>query len=184
MEKKRSCIIFIAALLLLFYSTTTALADSSLLGKYRGRVVNNIDPIGLGRIIAEVPEVFGLGVTVWALPVFPFAGLNHGLILVPEVGDNVWIEFEQGDPNYPIWTGSWLSVGDMPIPNLETTRILVTSKGHKILIDDAADRLAFVHALGPEFVMTEQDITLKVGNTTLAITADGVYINKKLIKTK
>lgn len=184
MAKRRSCIISIAILLLLSCSTTSALADSSLWGKYRGRVLNNIDPLGLGRIMAEVPEVFGLGVTGWALPAFPFAGLNHGLILIPEIGDSVWIEFEHGDPNYPIWTGSWLSEGDMPIPNLGATRIFVTSKGHRIFIDDAADRLGLVHASGPEIVMTEEDITLKVGSTTLAITADGVYINKKLFKTK
>ena len=183
MEKKRSFSIFIAILLLFFCSTTAALADSSLFGKHRGTVVNNIDPLGMGRIIAAVPEVFGTAVTDWALPAFPFAGLNHGLILVPNVGDGVWIEFEQGDPNYPIWTGSWLS-SDTPIPNLETTRVLATNRGHKILIDDAAGRVVFVHGSGPEMVMTEQDITLKVGSTTLAITADGVYINKKLIKTK
>ena len=184
MEKIRSCMIFfIAVLLLLFNSTTAALADSSLFGKYRGTVVNNIDPLGMGRIIAAVPEVFGTAVTDWALPAFPFAGLNHGLILVPNVGDGVWIEFEQGDPNYPIWTGSWLS-SDTPIPNLETTRVLATNRGHKILIDDAAGRVVFVRGSRPEMVMTEQDITLKVGSTTLAITADGVYINKKLIKTK
>jgi uncharacterized protein involved in type VI secretion and phage assembly len=184
MGKKRSCIIFIAVLLLLYYSTTAALAQSSLWGKYRGTVLDVIDPLGLGRIKAVVPEVSGSEATDWALPVFPFAGLNHGLILIPEVGDHVWIEFEQGDPNYPIWTGTWLTEGDMPIPNLETKRMLETRNGHKILVDDSANKLELIHASGPKITMTADDITLKVGTTTLAVTAAGVYINNKLFKTK
>lgn len=143
-----------------------------------------IDPLGLGRIMAVVSEVSGSEVTGWALPAFPFAGLNHGLILIPEVGDHVWIEFEQGDPNYPIWTGTWLTEGDMPILNSETKRMLKTRNGHKILVDDSANKLELVHASGPEIIMTADDITLKVGSTTLAVTADGVYINNKLFKTK
>jgi hypothetical protein len=66
-------------------------------GKYRGLVQDVEDPETLGRLRAQVPEVYGDADSPWAFPVVPFAGPNHGLVLLPEVGDGVWIEFEAGD---------------------------------------------------------------------------------------
>ena len=175
-------ICFMAGLVLLIFFPTGSLAQPPYYGKYRGTVIDINDPLGEGRIMAAVPAVFGVGISPWALPAFPFAGLNHGLILLPEVGDNVWIEFEGGNPNFPIWTGGWLSSGAVPVPNLETKRMLFTSKGHKILLDDASNRFELVHASGPEIIMTNQDIALKVGNTTLTIKTDGVFINNQPLK--
>jgi len=74
-------------------------------GKYRGTVLNNIDPEQRGRIQAIVPDVQGLVPTTYALPCFPIAGKLEGVFMVPQIGAGVWIEFEQGDPDYPIWVG-------------------------------------------------------------------------------
>src|SRR6185503_16349991 len=76
-------------------------------GKYRGFVQDVSDPETRGRITATVPEVLGEEVSGWALPVSPFAGANHGVVLLPEVGNGVWIEFEAGDPSRPLWIGGW-----------------------------------------------------------------------------
>lgn len=171
----------LVGLFLVLSLPTSAISQPPYFGKYRGTVVNITDPMGLGRIKAAVPDVFGAGTSSWALPAFPFAGLNHGLILLPELGDNVWIEFEAGDPNYPIWTGGWFSGGSVPGSNLGSRRMLKTSKGHEILIDEASDRLELVHASGPEIIISNTEITLKVGNTVLAVKSDGVYINNKLL---
>ena len=70
-------------------------------GKYRGTVVNNIDPMQLGRIQAIVPDVSGISPTSWAMPCLPGAGINTGFFTVPQIGSGVWIEFEQGDPTGP-----------------------------------------------------------------------------------
>ncbi len=170
--------------ILVFFLSGAAWAQAPFWGKYRGTVTDVSDPLSLGRIKAEVPDVLGSGSsTGWALPAFPFAAPSHGLILIPEIGDHVWIEFEHGNPAFPVWTGAF-SETNLPALGLGTTRILVTSKGHRILIDDASNTLEFVNALGPEITMTDQEITLQVGNTSLTITADGVYINKKLFKTR
>ena len=75
------------------------------LGKYRGTVVNNVDPMQMGRLQAIVPDVTSLLPTSWALPCVPMAGPQAGQFVVPPVGAAVWMEFEQGDPDYPIWTG-------------------------------------------------------------------------------
>ncbi|MBA2647578.1 MAG: baseplate assembly protein [Pyrinomonadaceae bacterium] len=84
-------------------------------GKYRGTVVNNIDPMQMGRIQATVPDVSALLPTSWAMPCVPVAGLQTGVFTVPIVGSGVWIEFEQGDADYPIWVGGfWGSAGEVP----------------------------------------------------------------------
>ncbi|MDZ4829917.1 MAG: phage baseplate assembly protein V [Phycisphaerae bacterium] len=84
-------------------------------GKYRGTVVNNIDPMQMGRIMAIVTDVSQLVPGTWALPCMPIAGLQSGAYMVPAVGSLVWIEFEQGDPDHPIWVGGFYgSVADVP----------------------------------------------------------------------
>ena len=71
-------------------------------GKYRGTVVNNVDPMQIGRIQAIVPDVSNIVPTSWAMPCVPVAGLQMGEFTVPPIGAGVWMEFEQGNPDYPI----------------------------------------------------------------------------------
>jgi len=99
---------------------------TTFLGKYRGVVTQNFDPLGLGRIQAKVDEVMGLVPTTWALPCLPNAGVASGVHAIPAIGTNVWIEFEQGDPNFPIWTGCfWGSVAETPkFPLLQGKAVL------------------------------------------------------------
>ncbi len=85
-------------------------------GKYRGTVVNNIDPMQIGRIQAIVPDVSGVIPTSWAMPCLPSAGINTGVFTVPQIGAGVWMEFEHGDPDYPIWVGGyWGSTAEVPV---------------------------------------------------------------------
>lgn len=85
-------------------------------GKYRGTVVQNVDPEQRGRILALVPDVSGLLPSSWALPCVPFAGKQSGVYVVPQIGAGVWIEFEQGDPDYPIWVGGfWGVAAEVPV---------------------------------------------------------------------
>jgi hypothetical protein len=79
-------------------------------GKYRGTVINNIDPEQRGRIMAMVPDVLGLTPSSWAMPCVPAAGIQSGMFIVPPIGSGVWIEFEQGDADYPIWTGGFWGI--------------------------------------------------------------------------
>ena len=87
-----------------------------LYGKYRGTVINNVDPMQIGRIQAMVPDVAGLVPSTWAMPCLPMAGINTGVFTVPMIGSGVWIEFERGDPDYPIWVGGyWGSAAEVPV---------------------------------------------------------------------
>ena len=84
-------------------------------GKYRGTVLQNVDPEQRGRIQAVVPDVAGLLPSSWAMPCVPIAGKQSGSWVVPQIGAGVWIEFEQGDPDYPIWTGGfWGLAAEVP----------------------------------------------------------------------
>ena len=89
------------------------------LGKFRGVVSDNQDDKGLGRIRAKVQDVFGTQESGWALPALPYAGKNVGLFLIPPVDALVWIEFEQGDSERPIWTGCFWADGEPPLPRAD-----------------------------------------------------------------
>ena len=86
------------------------MTDSRYYGIYRGTVVNNIDPMQLGRIQAIVPDVGGVTPSSWAMPCVPIAGKQMGTFVVPQVGAGVWLQFEGGDPDRPVWTGGWWGI--------------------------------------------------------------------------
>ena len=109
-------------------------------GKYRGIVTNTNDPLKLGRLRARVPDVTGDQEIGWALPCVPYAGEKFGAFALPTVGTKVWIEFENGDADYPIWTGCfWGSSNELPkdvAGDPEKIRVLETPGGHRIVFDD------------------------------------------------
>lgn len=146
-------------------------------GKYRGIVQDVDDPEKMGRIVAKVPEIYQGQGSPWALPCVPFAGDNHGLVVLPEVGDGVWIEFEGGDPSRPIWTGCWWGSGEMPQPGAKDVRVLINSSGQKIILDEQANKIQLLHPGGAEFTMTDSDITLKIGSSKIVLSLSGVSIN-------
>jgi uncharacterized protein involved in type VI secretion and phage assembly len=116
--------------------------NQKLYGKYRGTVLNNIDPMQIGRLMVQVPDVSGLIPSSWAMPSFPFTGKQMGAYMIPQIGSGVWVEFEQGNPDYPIWSGCWYgSAAEVPAlalagnpasPNI----VLQTSLQNSIIISD------------------------------------------------
>jgi len=110
-------------------------------GKYRGLVTDVQDPMFLGRVRARVPDVFGDQESGWALPCAPFGGSGTGFFALPKVGAGVWMEFEHGDPEYPIWTGAcWTNPADRPpallVPLPYKKTLIRTEGGHEIILDD------------------------------------------------
>ena len=95
-------------------ATETATSTRRYYGKHRGMCLNNIDPMQMGRIQVEVPDVTGVGISSWAMPCFPVTGTQSGMFIAPPIGAGVWIEYEQGDPDYPIWVGGYFSAADVP----------------------------------------------------------------------
>jgi uncharacterized protein involved in type VI secretion and phage assembly len=111
-------------------------------GKYRGMVLNNIDPMQIGRLMIQVPDIGGLIPSSWAMPCFPISGKQMGAYMIPQIGAGVWVEFEQGNIDYPIWSGCWYgSAAEVPAlalagnpasPNI----VLQTGLQNSIVISD------------------------------------------------
>jgi hypothetical protein len=112
------------------------------LGKYRGTVLNNVDPLNKGRLLVQVPGVSGLLPSTWAMPCVPLAGPLNGMYALPMIGSGVWVEFEQGDPDFPIWVGCfWGSAAEVPamsrlVPPLVPGITLQTPLQNGIVISD------------------------------------------------
>ena len=159
--------------------------DTHRFGKYRGIVSEVGSGDALGRIRATVPEVFGdAQETPWARPSVPFAGDQHGLVALPEVGDGVWIEFEAGNPAKPIWSGFWWADGEIPEPGGVKTRVFATSKGHKLVFDDDGGEILLEHGDGPSIKLTGSDITIEVGSSKVVISSSGVNVNNGALEVK
>ncbi len=132
-------------------------------GKFRGVVSDNSDPLMMGRIRAKVQDVFGEQESGWALPALPYAGKNVGLFLIPPTDASVWIEFEHGDPEYPIWTGCFWAQGELPVtPAVAAMKVLKTDVATITLNDVAgAGGITIETTAGMKIVMnvTELEIT-------------------------
>lgn len=156
-------------------------------GKYRGTVVNNQDPEGRGRLQAQVPDVLGQAPSSWAMPCFPMAGPGAGLHAVPPVGAGVWVEFEQGDVNYPIWTGCWYgSAAELPrlaqggppgAPNV----VLQTQGQRTLLLSDlpGGPGITLQTATGARIVINDAGILITNGRgASISLTGNTVDVNQ------
>ncbi len=153
-------------------------------GKYRGTVASNIDPELRARVQAIVPDVLGTQPTTWAMPAVPYAGPGAGFVALPPVGAGVWIEFEQGDPDFPIWTGGWWgSAGELPVPAPQpgvNQITLVTPGRHAVTISDAAGPtggLSLRTSSGASITVNDTGIVIDNGQgASITLTGNTVHI--------
>jgi uncharacterized protein involved in type VI secretion and phage assembly len=160
-------------------------------GKYRGKVVDNKDPKGLGRIRVEVPELLNDQKTGWALPCLPYGGSKDtGLFTVPEEGSNVWVEFQAGNLSSPIWTGIWWgepSGNEVPseaqAADAEpTVKILKTKAGHRIELHDSSgqEKIFITNKDGSVIDMDSSGMTLSSdnGRSSIKLDAQGITLSR------
>ncbi|GAA1249673.1 MULTISPECIES: phage baseplate assembly protein V [Streptomyces] len=173
-----------------------AAPNNSYLGKFRGRVVDNNDPLRIGRITVEVPDVLGDEASTWALPCLPFTGPEAGQFVVPPPGAGVWVEFEQGDPSFPVWTGCWYGTAEELPPdarrelaaNSPSKPVVVqTPAAHKLVMNDTAgagqgillqaqggayiritrEAVVIATGAGAEVVLRGNEVTINEGQLTV-----------------
>ena len=156
-------------------------------GKYRGMVINNVDPLQIGRLQVQVPDISGLIPSSWAMPCFPFTGKQMGMWTLPQIGTGVWVEFEQGDPDYPIWSGCWFgSAAEVPalaqaappaVPNV----VLQTQAQNTIMISDVpgpTGGILLKTTTGALISVNDTGITISNGKgATITLTGPSVNIN-------
>ncbi len=155
-------------------------------GKYRGLVLNNVDPLQQGRLLVQVPDVLGLGLSSWAMPCVPFAGPQMGAYVVPIIGAKVWVEFEGGNPDYPIWSGGfWGSAAEVPAlalagipasPNI----VLQTTGQNTIMVSDVPGTggIMLKSTTGAMILVNDVGITISNGKgATIVMAGPTVTIN-------
>jgi uncharacterized protein involved in type VI secretion and phage assembly len=156
-------------------------------GKYRGTVINNIDPMKLGRLLVQVPDALGTGISSWAQACVPLTGKQMGAWFVPQIGAGVWVEFEKGDPDYPIWTGCfWGSAAEPPALALaglpaSPSIVLQTAGQNTFMLSDAAGAAGGIllkTLTGALISINDTGITLSNGKgATVVMTGATVTVN-------
>lgn len=152
-------------------------------GKYRGKVAANQDPLGLGRVQVSVPAVLGEGTNAWAMPCVPYAGKGVGLFLIPPVGGNLWVEFEAGESDFPIWAGCFWSDGEVPVDPADPTRRAFKSDGVSLLIEDENGGSVKLTVGSPiadtevSVVIDSNGVVVQTGNGKIEVTSSQVAIN-------
>ena len=144
-------------------------------GKYRGKVENNVDPMQMGRVQVSVPAVLGDGRMAWAMPCVPYAGPGVGFFAIPPVGANVWVEFECGNVDYPIWSGCFWGTGEAPAQPAVAENKVFKTEGITLTLSDLPGGGGFTLEVGPPAVPTP----LK-----LVFDSAGIELNSEPVKVK
>jgi hypothetical protein len=151
-------------------------------------VVENVDELGLGRVLVRVPGVLGVDHTAWAMPCVPYAGPGVGLYLPPPAGANVWVEFEGGDPGKPILAGCFWGEGHIPLdvgppgePTTPLTKLLKTEAFKLVMSEEPEKGVQIV--VGPPvseepvtIVVNPDGLRIAMGASSLAITPEGIQV--------
>jgi len=172
-------------------------------GTYRGTVHNNKDPQNRGRVWVKVPAIAGGGVLAnRAYPKMPFAGNKIGFFFPPEEGDTIYVQFENGDPQFPIYEGGYWNApgGTTETPDCfldddadgvgPKRRGIRTAAGHELIFDDTDDAqiVTLFHTSGSIFTI-DNDGNVKIeavgdtidviSQTDIFLTVGGTVINVK-----
>jgi hypothetical protein len=148
-------------------------------GKYRGEVTDNQDPLMMGRIRAKVPAIYGDNDSGWALPCSPYAGKGVGFFFVPPVGAKVWIEFEAGKTDVPIWSGGFWGTGETPkAPASPDIKVIKTDTA-TITINDmpGTGGVTIETNSGLKIVMDATGIELSNSSAKIKLTPASVSVN-------
>lgn len=164
---------------------TAATQEVRYLGKYRGIVASNIDPLAQGRLLVQVPDVLAEDPCFWALPALPGASQQAGMFALPPVNAQVWVEFEQGDPDYAIWVGCFPgSAAGLPAqaaatPAASSPIVLQTTGQNTVALSDlpgAAGGVLLKSTTGAFVSVSDAGIVLSNGKGAI-ITLTGPAVN-------
>ena len=166
----------------------TAATEPRYLGKYRGIVASNIDPLDQGRLLVQVPDVLADDPCFWAMPALPGASVQAGLFALPPVNAQVWVEFEQGDPDYAVWVGCFPgSTADLPglaaaTPAGASPIVLQTTGQHTVALSDlpgAAGGILLRSTAGAFVSVSDTGVVLSNGQgAVITLTGSAVTVNE------
>jgi len=156
-------------------------------GKFRGKVIFNNDPLFKGRIRALVPSVTAFVPSTWIEPASPFAGLGVGFFAVPPLNANVWVEFIEGNPSYPVYTGGYWDEKDLaPLliptqqrPLFTPNQIQIRTMTTTIIIDDLPPNpsITIETKIGQKVILNTAGIQIGVGPIGVDTIGPGITID-------
>ena len=129
-------------------------------------VTQNKDPEGLCRVKVRYPWHDKPRESYWARLAMPMAGNDRGLVLIPEVGDEVLVGFEREDLRFPYVLGAlWNGKDKPPLANDDgknDKRILKSRKKHYLLFDDGAKGVVeLAHEKGRKVAFDDNGIVMQ-----------------------
>jgi uncharacterized protein involved in type VI secretion and phage assembly len=149
--------------------------------RFPGLYVARVETVeDLGRIQVSIPSIFEANdpsAFAWARPCMPFAHF-----FVPNVGDLVWVAFENGDPSAPVWLGIWYPQGTVPSEadvSPPVKRVIRSTSGHVIVMDDTdgSEALSITDKFGNSIEMRQNAVLIKcVADLTIDASGKNVVI--------
>jgi phage protein D len=133
-----------------------------------GVVITNVDPMQLGRVQVSFHHLSELNLSAWARVSTPMAGTMAGVYFPFDIGDEVLVQFEGGDPDKPIIIGrSWNSCNPPPMPDPKNplgANVIRTKGGNAITLSDtvAGEQIALENTRGSKITLgADGSITIK-----------------------
>lgn len=145
------------------------MSDQLHMGIYPGRVENNVDPLGMGRLQVSVAGVSGNAPLSWAMPCLPVAGRNMGMFTVPPNGSGVWVQFVRGEKDYPVWMGGFFATGEAPAlsrnvpPGISGITLQTVGNNGLVISDTPGGGILIRTAGGAKIEVTDAGITIANG---------------------
>lgn len=132
---------------------------------YRAFVADNDDPQKLQKLKLIIPGIQSNASDKWVPPCNVFYGINWGSQCIPPKGSTVWVEFEKGDPNYPIWRHGYPGKDDIEAAPPRLTSVnnfwFMTPQGSIIEMNDDLGTITITDARGSIVQTSKKGISMK-----------------------
>ena len=154
-------------------------------GKYRGKVESNEDPLKLGRLQVAVPAVYGKEVQNWAMPCVPYAGKGVGFFALPPKDANIWVEFEGGDLDYPIWSGCFWGDDEIPADPAQEKMKVFKTENITMTLNDDPDKGGFFLEVGKtplKMTFDSNGIEIENQNSSIKLTDKEVTVKSNQVE--
>jgi uncharacterized protein involved in type VI secretion and phage assembly len=158
-------------------------------GGHLAEVTSLNDPDNLARVQIRLLSSDGVNDhdgPLWARVALPFAGNNRGAFFIPDVGDEVFVIFVQGDSRFPVIVGG-LWNGDDTAPGqisggVNRKKVLRSKNGVKVTLDDQNGQEAFIAETPGGQKVTLKDgpgsVKIEDGNgNSITLESSGVTVN-------
>lgn len=139
-------------------------------GKYRGEVTDAADPTHKGRVKVRVPAVMGEK-DLWAMPCTPYAGDALGFFAIPPQGTSVWVEFEGGEINQPIWAGCFWKDGEIDSADAKESVFFLKTPGVTLRVDNDSGEVVIESSAGAKITLSQNG--MKLEGTQIELSANG-----------